>query len=158
MHSAHCQKLRHPSVQGASGRNVADRSTVTNCERWKQTMKRPEASDGFQQSAAGGQQRAGTAGPNRKGNTPWATPSLCAETLLNLPGRPPSRLRAPHTGSIDVGQCTTCRANNLLVPAAFSSGRGIQGGYDYLDALLSSEDVPNTTAPRSRAFRDPRPC
>ena len=59
------------------------------------------------------------------------------ETLLNLPGCFSTRLRAPNTGSIDVG---TYYMTNKICPYTRSIlERGIEGGYNFLDALLSSE-------------------
>lgn len=59
------------------------------------------------------------------------------EVLLNLPGCFASRLRAPNTGSIDVG--TYYMTNKICDYTRSILERGIEGGYDYLDALLSSE-------------------
>ena len=59
------------------------------------------------------------------------------ETLLNLPGCFSSRLRAPNTGSIDVG--TYYMSSKICSYTRSILERGIEGGYDYLDALLSSE-------------------
>ena len=59
------------------------------------------------------------------------------EVLLNLPGCFSSRLRAPNTGSIDVG--TYYKTRKLSSYTRSILERGIEGGYDYLDALLSSE-------------------
>ena len=59
------------------------------------------------------------------------------EVLLNLPGCFASRLRAPGTGSTDVG---TYYMSSKICPYTRSIlERGIEGGFDYLDALLSSE-------------------
>ena len=62
---------------------------------------------------------------------------LVPETLLNLPGCFSSRLRAPNTGSIDVG--TYYMSSKICSYTRSILERGIEGGYDYLDALLSSE-------------------
>jgi benzoyl-CoA reductase/2-hydroxyglutaryl-CoA dehydratase subunit BcrC/BadD/HgdB len=59
------------------------------------------------------------------------------ETLLNLPGCFSTRLRAPKTGSIDVG--TYYMTNKICSYTRSILERGIEGGYNYLDALLSSE-------------------
>ena len=59
------------------------------------------------------------------------------EVLLNLPGCFASRLRAPGTGSIDVG--TYYMSSKICSYTRSILERGIEGGYDYLDALLSSE-------------------
>jgi benzoyl-CoA reductase/2-hydroxyglutaryl-CoA dehydratase subunit BcrC/BadD/HgdB len=59
------------------------------------------------------------------------------ETLLNLPGCFSTRLRAPNTGSIDVG--TYYMTNKICSYTRSILERGIEGGYNYLDALLSSE-------------------
>ena len=59
------------------------------------------------------------------------------ETLLNLPGCFSSRLRAPGSGSIDIG--TYYMTNKICSYTRSILERGISGGYDYLDALLSSE-------------------
>lgn len=59
------------------------------------------------------------------------------EVLLNLPGCFATRLRAPGTGSIDVG--TYYMSNKICSYTRSILERGIEGGYDYLDALLSSE-------------------
>ena len=59
------------------------------------------------------------------------------EVLLNLPGCFASRLRAPGTGSIDVG--TYYMSSKICSYTRSILERGIEGGFDYLDALLSSE-------------------
>ena len=59
------------------------------------------------------------------------------EVLLNLPGCFASRLRAPGTGSIDVG--TYYMSSKICSYTRSILERGIEGGYNYLDALLSSE-------------------
>lgn len=59
------------------------------------------------------------------------------ETLLNLPGCFSMRLRAPGTGSIDVG--TFYMSNKICSYTRSLLERAIEGGYDCLDALLSSE-------------------
>ena len=59
------------------------------------------------------------------------------ETLLNLPGCFSSRLRAPNSGSIDIG--TYYMTNKICSYTRSILERGIEGGYNYLDALLSSE-------------------
>lgn len=59
------------------------------------------------------------------------------EVLLNLPGCFSSRLRAPGTGSIDVG--TYYMSSKICSYTRSILERGIEGGFDYLDALLSSE-------------------
>ena len=66
--------------------------------------------------------------------------SVCAlipEPLLNLPGCFGVRLRAPRTGSIEMGtyymtsiMCECCRA--ILE-------RGIEGGYEFLDCIMSPD-------------------
>ena len=58
------------------------------------------------------------------------------EVLLNLPGCFASRLRAPGTGSIDVG--TYYMSSKICSYTRSILERGIEGGFDYLDALLSS--------------------
>ena len=59
------------------------------------------------------------------------------EVLLNLPGCFSSRLRAPRTGSIDVG--TYYMSNKICSYTRSILERGIEGGYDYLSALFSAE-------------------
>lgn len=59
------------------------------------------------------------------------------ETLLNLPGCFSSRLRAPHSESIDIG--TYYMTNKICAFTRSILERGIEGGFNYLDALLSSE-------------------
>ena len=59
------------------------------------------------------------------------------ETLLNLPGCFSTRLRAPNTGSVDIG--TYYMTNKICSYTRSILERGIEGGYNYLDALLSSE-------------------
>ena len=59
------------------------------------------------------------------------------ETLLNLPGCFSSRLRAPNSTSIDIG--TYYMTNKICSYTRSILERGIEGGYNYLDALLSSE-------------------
>lgn len=59
------------------------------------------------------------------------------ETLLNLPGCFSTRLRAPNSNSIDIG--TYYMTNKICSYTRSILERGIEGGYDYLDALLSSE-------------------
>lgn len=59
------------------------------------------------------------------------------EVLLDLPGCFSSRLRAPNTGSIDVG--TYYMSSKICSYTRSILERGIEGGYDYLDALFSSE-------------------
>ena len=59
------------------------------------------------------------------------------ETLLNLPGCFSTRLRAPDTGSVDIG--TYYMTNKICSYTRSILERGIEGGYNYLDALLSSE-------------------
>ena len=59
------------------------------------------------------------------------------EVLLNLPGCFSSRLRAPGTGSIDVG--TYYMSNKICSYTRSILERGIEGGYDYLSALFSAE-------------------
>ena len=59
------------------------------------------------------------------------------ETLLNLPGCLSTRLRAPNTGSVDIG--TYYMTNKICSYTRSILERGIEGGYNYLDALLSSE-------------------
>ena len=63
--------------------------------------------------------------------------SLIPEVLLNLPGCFSVRLRAPHTGSIEMGTyymtsllCEYCRA--LLE-------RSIEGGYQFLDCIIAPD-------------------
>ena len=59
------------------------------------------------------------------------------EVLLNLPGCFSTRLRAPRTGSLDIAtyymSSYLCGYSKALVE------RGIEGGYNYLDALIGSE-------------------
>lgn len=78
-------------------------------------------------------QQAKAEGEHALGYTCYFVP----ETLLNLPGCFSSRLRAPHTGSIDVG--TYYMSSKICSYTRSILERGIEGGYDYLDALLSSE-------------------
>lgn len=59
------------------------------------------------------------------------------ETLLNLPTCFSSRLRAPNSDSIDIG--TYYMTNKICSYTRSILERGIEGGYNYLDALLSSE-------------------
>ena len=59
------------------------------------------------------------------------------ETLLNLPGCFSSRLRAPNSTSIDIG--TYYMTTKICSYTRSILERGIEGGYNYLDALLSSE-------------------
>lgn len=59
------------------------------------------------------------------------------EVLLNLPGCFSTRLRAPGTGSTDVG--TYYMSSKICSYTRSILERAIEGGYDYLDALLSSE-------------------
>ena len=59
------------------------------------------------------------------------------EVLLNLPGCFSTRLRAPGTGSIDVG--TYYMSNKICSYTRSILERGIEGGYDYLSALFSAE-------------------
>ena len=59
------------------------------------------------------------------------------EVLLNLPGCFATRLRAPGVGSIDIG--TYYMTNKICSYTRSILERAIEGGYDYLDALLSSE-------------------
>lgn len=61
-------------------------------------------------------QQAKAEGEHALGYTCYFVP----ETLLNLPGCFSSRLRAPNTGSIDVGTYYS-RARSALTPAASSS-------------------------------------
>ena len=78
-------------------------------------------------------QQAKAEGEHALGYTCYFVP----ETLLNLPGCFSSRLRAPHTGSIDVG--TYYMSSKICSYTRSILERGIEGGYNYLDALLSSE-------------------
>ncbi|MDE6516920.1 MAG: 2-hydroxyacyl-CoA dehydratase family protein, partial [Acetatifactor sp.] len=66
-----------------------------------------------------------------------STCSLIPEPLLNLPGCFSVRLRAPRTGSIEMGtyymtsiMCEACRA--ILE-------RAIEGGYQFLDCMLTPD-------------------
>lgn len=59
------------------------------------------------------------------------------EVLLDLPGCFSSRLRAPHVQSIDVG--TYYMSSKICSYTRSILERAMEGGYDYLDALLSSE-------------------
>ena len=77
-------------------------------------------------------QQAKAEGEHALGYTCYFVP----ETLLNLPGCFSSRLRAPNT-SIDVG--TYYMSSKICSYTRSILERGIEGGYDYLDALLSSE-------------------
>ena len=68
------------------------------------------------------------------------------EVLLNLPGCFSTRLRAPRTGSLDI---STYYMSSLL--CGFSKAlveRGIEGGYQHLDALFGSE----TCSQMNRAY------
>lgn len=68
------------------------------------------------------------------------------EVLLNLPGCFSTRLRAPRTGSMDIAtyymSSYLCGYSKALVE------RGIEGGYNYLDALMGSE----TCSEMNRAY------
>jgi benzoyl-CoA reductase/2-hydroxyglutaryl-CoA dehydratase subunit BcrC/BadD/HgdB len=59
------------------------------------------------------------------------------EVLLNLPGCFSTRLRAPRTGSLDIATYYMspflCGYSKAIVE------RGIEGGYNYLDAIMASE-------------------
>lgn len=59
------------------------------------------------------------------------------EVLLDLPGCFAVRLRAPNTGSIDVG--TYYMSAKLCSYARSIVERAIEGGYNFLDGLVSSE-------------------
>lgn len=59
------------------------------------------------------------------------------EVLLNLPGCFSSRLRAPNTGATDVG--TYYMSNKICSYTRSILERAIEGGYDYLSALLTAE-------------------
>ena len=59
------------------------------------------------------------------------------EVLLNLPGCFSTRLRAPHTGSIDIG--TYYMSSKICSYTRSILERAIEGGYDYLSALFSAE-------------------
>ena len=68
------------------------------------------------------------------------------EVLLNLPGCFSTRLRAPRTGSLDI---STYYLSSFL--CGFSKAiveRGIEGGYQHLDALLATE----TCSQMNRAY------
>lgn len=68
------------------------------------------------------------------------------EVLLNLPGCFSTRLRAPRTGSLDI---STYYMSSFL--CGFSKAiveRGIEGGYQHLDALFGSE----TCSQMNRAY------
>lgn len=74
--------------------------------------------------------------------------SLLPEPLLNLPGTFAVRLRAPRTGSMEMGTyymtsllCEFCRA--LLE-------RAIEGGFDFLDCIIA----PDTCAQMNRAVEN----
>lgn len=68
------------------------------------------------------------------------------EVLLNLPGCFSTRLRAPRTGSMDIAtyymSSYLCGYSKALVE------RGIEGGYQFLDALIGSE----TCSEMNRAY------
>ncbi len=68
------------------------------------------------------------------------------EVLLNLPGCFSTRLRAPRTGSLDIStyylSSFLCGFSKALVE------RGIEGGYQHLDALFGSE----TCSQMNRAY------
>ncbi len=68
------------------------------------------------------------------------------EVLLNLPGCFSTRLRAPRTGSLDIStyylSSFLCGYSKALVE------RGIEGGYQHLDALFGSE----TCSQMNRAY------
>ena len=78
----------------------------------------------------------------RAGVVRWLHPigsvsSLAPEPLLNLPGCFSVRLRAPRTGSIDIGTyymssllCECCRA--ILE-------RAVEGGYQFLDCIIAPD-------------------
>lgn len=59
------------------------------------------------------------------------------EVLLNLPGCVSTRMRAPRTGSLDIAtyymSSYLCGYSKALVE------RGIEGGFNFLDALIGSE-------------------
>lgn len=59
------------------------------------------------------------------------------EVLLNLPGCFSSRLRAPNTGATDVG--TYYMSNKICSYTRSILERAIEGGYDYLSALITAE-------------------
>jgi len=59
------------------------------------------------------------------------------EVLLDLPGCFAVRLRAPNTSAVDIG--TYYMTNKICSFTRSILERGIEGGYDFLDALLSSE-------------------
>ncbi|MFR5876311.1 MAG: 2-hydroxyacyl-CoA dehydratase family protein [Eubacterium sp.] len=59
------------------------------------------------------------------------------EVLLNLPGCFSTKLRAPRTGSLDIA--TYYMSNFLCGYSKALLERGIEGGYNYLDALFSGE-------------------
>jgi benzoyl-CoA reductase/2-hydroxyglutaryl-CoA dehydratase subunit BcrC/BadD/HgdB len=68
------------------------------------------------------------------------------EVLLNLPGCFSTRLRAPRTGSLDIAtyymSSYLCGYSKALVE------RGIEGGYNHLDALIGAE----TCSEMNRAY------
>ena len=66
--------------------------------------------------------------------------NVCAqipEPLFNLPGCFGVRLRAPRTGSIDIG--TYYMSNKICSYTRSILERGIEGGFDFLSALFSAE-------------------
>ena len=132
--------VKNYAIFGSKGfwlNQTEDRRPATNCERWKQTMKDLKHLIYFENllQEANNElvQQAKAEGEHALGYTCYFVP----ETLLNLPGCFSSRLRAPHTGSIDVG--TYYMSSKICSYTRSILERGIEGGYDYLDALLSSE-------------------
>ena len=75
-------------------------------------------------------QQAKAEGEHALGYTCYFVP----ETLLNLPGCFSSRLRAPNTGSIDVG--TYYMSSKICSYTRSILERGIEGGYQFLDAMI----------------------
>ena len=59
------------------------------------------------------------------------------EPLLNLPGCFSTRLRAPHTGSIEMG--TYYMSSTLCEACRAYLERAIEGGYNYLDCILAPD-------------------
>ena len=75
------------------------------------------------------------------------------EVLLNLPGCFSVRLRAPGTGSTDIG---TYYMTNKTCPFTRSIlERSIEGGYNFLSAMMSSETC--QMMHRARILRPSRP-
>ena len=62
------------------------------------------------------------------------------EVIMNLPGCFSTRLRAPNTQETEMG--TYYMTNRVCTYSRSILERAVEGGYDYLDALLSAETCP----------------